>query len=115
VKLFELRELRPVPEITSCWECIAKVLPPSDPSDPKDPSVNLDTLVAIAHAKWHSNEIAEQEQDALARLVEELGEALKRIEYGVEVDWALGVDENCERLRDVARVALAKLEELGKQ
>jgi hypothetical protein len=56
-------------EIKRCWENISPHLPPSDPSDALDPSVSLDTLAAIAHAKWAKAEAAEAERDeALARL-----------------------------------------------
>ena len=48
------RDLR-VPEITRTWERVHAVLPPSDPTKPDDPSVNLDTLAAIANAKWWQN------------------------------------------------------------
>lgn len=45
--------------------------------------------------------------DALEAHLVVLEEALRQIDYGIEVDWSKGVDENCERLREIARAALA--------
>lgn len=62
------RDLR-VPEVTRCWESVAGVLPPSDPMNPEDPSVNLDTLAAIANAKWwQAHDLEEQYEGALATI-----------------------------------------------
>lgn len=62
------RDLR-VPEITRCWEQAAKAMPQSDPADPDDPSVNLDTLAAIANAKWWKAHDLEEQFETLRETV----------------------------------------------
>jgi len=71
-----------IPEIVRTWERVSAVLPESDPADPDDPSVNLDTLAAIAHAKWRGVEALEAR---LARLEEDLRRA-KQSRAGVYED-----------------------------
>jgi len=66
-----MSELGPIPAITRCWERVAAVLPPSDPTTSGDPSVNLDTLAAIAHAKWSALTAAEREIEQLRTALHE--------------------------------------------
>ena len=46
----------PIPAVKRCWERASVPMPPSDPTDPDDPQTNLDTLAAIATAKWLASE-----------------------------------------------------------
>jgi len=50
------------------------------------------------------------ELDRLRGGAERLAGALREIEV-LPVDWTSGVDENCERLKDIARAALRQREE----
>jgi len=45
-----------MPAVKRCWERASVPMPPSDPTDPDDPQTNLDTLAAIATAKWLASE-----------------------------------------------------------
>lgn len=84
-----------VPEIKRCWERVHAVMPASNPSDPNDPSVNLDTLAAIAHAKWRALE------DDAAR-IEELER--ERDEWkGLTAEWRERCDEARDRIEELER------------
>ena len=93
----------PIPEIVACWQRAAAVMPPTEPANPDDPSVSLDTLAAIAHAKWGT-------ADALAAELERANEALRQI-VAVRLNTRLPAEESYSRaryqMREIALAALA--------
>ena len=106
-----LRELAeqatPVAEITETWKHVSVALPTSNPSDPNDPSVNLDTLAAIAYAKWRKAE-------SLAVLLADAKDALAANVSACCPDYwpdREDSDEQCQECA-TARALLARIEEL---
>src|SRR6266545_929368 len=104
------REGLVIEPIRRCWETASRPMPPVDLENlADDPQTALDTLAAIAHAKWMRSEEAEAQVEQLTkqrdkeRLIVRENAALQREEdraQGARVSWKLW------RMRDGYRTLL---------